>query len=144
MKIAIFLLLFSLYVYGQREWSENNIFAATDSIPNITTPDTVDWRLLSPDGTPATAWNAITGTTISAANKTSEEVVLIPLSLQTGWTWGKYLEIRIRNTAAIYSPKKVYPIGNTLGKITLWVVADTTENGDDDFVRYINSDIGGN
>jgi hypothetical protein len=140
MKSILFILLFSIALFGQKEWNKNNIFAASDSIPNITTPDTVDWRLLSPDGTPTTAWNAVTGTTISAANKTSEQTIAIALSLETGWSWGKYVEIRIRNDAATYSPKEVYQIGNTLLNVTLWVVADTTG----DYVRYINSDIGGN
>ncbi len=144
MKNILFLLILTSFAFSQKEWNETDIFASTDSIPNITTADTVDWRLLSYDGTPATSWTAITATTISATNKTSEQTVVIPISNETGWGWGKYLEIRIRNTAATYSPKKIFKIGHTRGAVTLHIVADTTENGANDYVRYVNSDIGGN
>lgn len=142
--IILFLMFIGFACYGQAPWSEENIFAATDSIPNITTADTIDWRLVSHDNTPATTWNAITGMTISATNKTSEQTVVISISAETGWGWGEYLEIRIRNTAAIVSPKKKFKIGRTNGAVTLFVTADTTENGANDYVRYVNSDIGGN
>lgn len=141
MKYLILLLL-PLFIQAQYI-EEKDIFATTDSIPNITTPDTVQWRLTGPDGKVPTAWNDHSAT-ITATNKTSEETVIINFADETAWTYGTTLDIRIKNGSATYDAKKNFFIGNLNGAVTMWVVCDTTENGANDYVTYSESSLGGN
>jgi hypothetical protein len=144
MRTLLFLLLFSLFAFAQQEWTQKNIFSSTvDSIPDITSADTVDYRLLN-DGVAPTAWSDYGALFITAANKTNEQTVVFTLNDDGDWGYAKYLEIRIRNSAESVSASKTFYIGRTLGKVTLWVVCDTTENGANDYTRYSSSVIGGN
>ena len=138
MKYLIILLLLTFPIFSQGLPAYQNLFeAGSDTIFQTGTSDTIQFRFWIDGKT--TNWFAC-DSTVTTAEKVAEDNEFIPLSNQTNWFWGQYVQLLIYNDTDSITSKLFY-VGNKQGAVSVILVPDSLNA---DTLLYTNSKIGGN